>query len=165
MDESPSEISVFSIQVNIVWVSTELKTRLATLAYDFCTDESFAAETNRRAYGYDIFFSDLTFWISFSFQFLLLNKKMLITKLQKVNFPKVPHRDMANWLRTLSKSTIDMDILMTRRRNLYGIFLRERGLLSRLQLAHPHLHRCCTLNNVLDLYYHFCCLLKTKCYW
>jgi hypothetical protein len=60
--------SVFSIQVNIVWVSTdfELRTRLATLAYDFCTDESFAAETNRRAYGYDIFFSDLTFWISFS---------------------------------------------------------------------------------------------------
>ena len=27
--------------------------------------------------------------------------------------------------------------------------------MSRLQLAHPHLHRCCTLNNVLDLYYHF----------
>jgi hypothetical protein len=31
---------------------------------------------------------------------------------------------MANRLRTLSRSTIDMDILMIRRRNLYGIFLR-----------------------------------------
>ena len=29
-------------------------------------------------------------------QFLLLSKKLLITKLQKVNSPKVPHRDMAN---------------------------------------------------------------------
>ena len=56
--------SVFSNQVNIVCVSTELKTRLATLAYDFCTGESFAAETNLRASGYDIFFSDLTFFLS-----------------------------------------------------------------------------------------------------
>jgi hypothetical protein len=58
--------SVFSIQVNIVWVSTELKTRLATLAYDFCVGESFAAETNLRAPGYAIFFSDFIFWFSFS---------------------------------------------------------------------------------------------------
>ena len=28
-----------SIQVNIVWASTELKSGLATLAYDFCTDD------------------------------------------------------------------------------------------------------------------------------
>ena len=48
--------SMFSIQVNIVRVSTELKTRLATLAYDFCVGESFAAETNLRASGYAIFF-------------------------------------------------------------------------------------------------------------
>ena len=58
----------FSIQVNIVGVSTELKTRLPTLAYDVYTGESFAAETNLRVSGYDIFFSDLTFWISFSFR-------------------------------------------------------------------------------------------------
>jgi hypothetical protein len=44
------------------------KTRLATLAYDFCTGESFAAETNLRASGYDIFFSDLTFFYLFFFQ-------------------------------------------------------------------------------------------------
>jgi hypothetical protein len=43
--------SVFSIQVNIA--STEMKTRLATLTYDFCTPQG-------------IFFSDLTFWTSFS---------------------------------------------------------------------------------------------------
>ena len=36
----------------------------------------------------------------------------MLTKLQKVNSPKVPHRDMENY------------ILMIRRRNLYGIFLR-----------------------------------------
>ena len=60
--------SVFSNQVNIVCVSTELKTRLATLAYDFCTGESFAAETNLCASGYDIFFSDLTFFYLFFFQ-------------------------------------------------------------------------------------------------
>jgi hypothetical protein len=52
MDESP--------------VSTELKTRLATLAYDFCVGESFVAETNLRASGYEIFVSDFIFWISFS---------------------------------------------------------------------------------------------------
>jgi hypothetical protein len=61
MDESPY-ISVFSIQVNIVWVSNELKTRLATLAYDFCVGESFVAETNLRASGYAIFFSDFIFY-------------------------------------------------------------------------------------------------------
>jgi hypothetical protein len=49
---------------------------------------------------------------------------MSTTKLQKVNPPKVPHRDMANRLRTLSRSTIDMDILMIRKRNLYGIFVQ-----------------------------------------
>jgi hypothetical protein len=49
---------------------------------------------------------------------------MWTTKLQKVNSPKVPHRDMANRLRTLSRSTIDMDILMIRKRNLYGIFVQ-----------------------------------------
>ena len=56
---------VFSNQVNIVCVSTELKTRLATRACDFCTGESFVAETNLRASGYAICFSDFTFWISF----------------------------------------------------------------------------------------------------
>jgi hypothetical protein len=61
-------LSVFSIQVNIVRVSTELTTRLVTLSYDFCTGESFAPETNLRASWYDIFVSDLTFWISFSFR-------------------------------------------------------------------------------------------------
>ena len=50
--------SVSSIQVNIFQVSTVLKTRLATLAYDFCAGESFAAETNLRASGYEMVF----FW-------------------------------------------------------------------------------------------------------
>ena len=47
-------------------VSTELKTRLATLAYDFCFGQSFAAETNLSASVYIIFFSDFAFCISFS---------------------------------------------------------------------------------------------------
>ena len=52
--------------MNIVCVSTELKTRLVALAYDFCEGVSFAVETNLRASGYVIFFSDFTFCISFS---------------------------------------------------------------------------------------------------
>ena len=31
--------SVPSIQVNIVWASTELKTELPTMVYDFCKDD------------------------------------------------------------------------------------------------------------------------------
>jgi hypothetical protein len=46
--------------------STELKTRIATQAYDFCAGESFAAETNLRSSGYVMFFSDVTLRISIS---------------------------------------------------------------------------------------------------
>jgi len=49
-----------------MFTPTELKTRLAALAYDFYVGESFVAETNLRASGYVIFFSDFTFCISFS---------------------------------------------------------------------------------------------------
>lgn len=52
--------------MNKVCVSTDLKTRLATLAYDFCVGESFVTEKNPRASRYVIFFSDFTFYISFS---------------------------------------------------------------------------------------------------
>ena len=45
-------------------------------------------------------------------------------KTSKSQLSESPHRDMANWLKTLSRSTTDMDILMIRRRILYGIFLR-----------------------------------------
>jgi hypothetical protein len=52
---------MFSIQVNIVFIATELKTGLMTLAYDFCTFESFVAEANLCASGYEIFFQFLFF--------------------------------------------------------------------------------------------------------
>jgi hypothetical protein len=41
--------------------TTSVKTSISsTLAYDFCVVESFAAETNLRASGYEIFFSDFS---------------------------------------------------------------------------------------------------------
>jgi hypothetical protein len=77
---------VFSNQVNIVCVSTELKTSLATLAYDFCTGESFAAETNLRASGFHVkrFLSKRngqtiklnTFLITFNFPTILSSIRM-----------------------------------------------------------------------------------------
>ena len=57
--------SVSSIQVNNVCASTELKTRLVTLAYYFCVSESFVAETNLHASWYVMFFSYFIFCISF----------------------------------------------------------------------------------------------------
>jgi hypothetical protein len=48
-----------------VWVSTEVKTGLVTLAYDFWADESFVTETNFRASGYEIFLSTFIVWIFF----------------------------------------------------------------------------------------------------
>ena len=61
-------LSVSSIQVNKVCASTELKTRIATLAYYICVGESFVTDTNPRASRYVIFFFDFTFYISFCFE-------------------------------------------------------------------------------------------------
>jgi hypothetical protein len=46
---------------------------------------------------------------------------MLTTNLQKLNTPEVLHRDMEKCSRSMS--TLDMEILMVRRMNPYGIFL------------------------------------------
>jgi hypothetical protein len=58
-------LSALLSHVMSVWVSTEVKTDLVTMAYDFWADESFVIETNFRASGYEIFLSTFIDWIFF----------------------------------------------------------------------------------------------------